>query len=393
MEALNFNLPKNKNKIKIFGIGQGGISVATQLYSSDIKNVEISLITTDSRELKNNSIKSKLLIGQKLTKGLGSGSNPKTGRMSVIDSKDEIEKLIDDETDVLILLAGLGGGTGTGSIEPISKIAKKKNILTIAIVSTPFSFEGQQRNKQALIALDNFKNTVDSIIVIDSNKLKKNYDSIGFKTGFIKLNEIMSNVVIGLLNILNANGNINIDTTDLKTIFKNSKYSTITFATAKGIDRAKSVIIKAFKNPLLENYDLSKTKNVILNIGSGKSEVTIDEIGIINDYITQNTSENLNIIMGVYEDSNLGDNIEVQIIIAGFELDDSLAEDRLINQTLELSKKDTLTLYLLEEEYTTSDISELISFISDLYREIGGDSLVIKGMEILEVESVLEPVM
>ena len=387
-------------KIKIFGIGGGGINAVSEMENQNMTNVELTAINTDAQSLSNSSVSNKLQIGEGLTEGLGSGADPRIGLKAAIESQDDIINLIGNDTDIIFLVAGLGGGTGTGALGHIGEIAKKQNILTIAVVTIPFRFEGQVRKKQALKAIENVKSKVDSTIIIDSNKLTEIYGNLGFKAGFSKLNKTISDLTTGFIQMLvPSSNNITrvVDLRDLTTSLKDSTYSTYTFGSSGGEDRANKAIEKTFKNPLLNSYNLSQTTNILLYIVIGKNEITIDEIGTINDYI-QNMSKGAKIIMGISHKEELEDEIEIQLILSGFELDsnlklDSNLIDERIVHVLDSSSNDSLSLYVLEEEYTSAEISELISFVSDLYREIGGDGLVIKGMDILEIESVLEPVM
>ena len=316
---MQFNLPKNQsNVIKVIGVGGGGSNAVNHMYKKGIDGVDFVICNTDAQALNSSPVPTKIQLGASLTEGLGAGANPDVGMQSALESRDAIEAMLGVKTKMVFLTVGMGGGTGTGAAPIIAKIAKDMGLLTVAIVTTPFAFEGKIRNEQAEIGIKELRDFVDSIIVINNNKLREVYGNLGFKSGFSKADEVLSTAAMGITNVITNHYTQNIDFRDANTVLANSGSAIMGSAKAEGVNRAQDAITKALDSPLLNDNKITGAKNVLLLIVSGTSEITIDEIGEINDYIQSEAKTNVNIIMGVGEDEALGDSIEVTIVATGF---------------------------------------------------------------------------
>jgi cell division protein FtsZ len=320
--SISFDLPKNQsNVIKVIGVGGGGSNAINHMFKQGIKGVDFIVCNTDSQALENSSVPNKIQLGVNLTEGLGAGANPDVGHQSAIESISEIEKMLDSNTKMVFITAGMGGGTGTGAAPVIAQLAKERDILTVGIVTLPFSFEGKVRFEQAQIGINKLRKQVDSLIVINNNKLREVYGNLGFKAGFSKADEVLATASRGIAEVITHHYTQNIDLKDAKTVLANSGTAIMGSAISTGVNRAKEGIISALDSPLLNDNKITGAKNVLLLIVSGSDEITIDEIGEINDYIQNEAGHNANIIMGVGEDESLGESISVTIIATGFDIE------------------------------------------------------------------------
>jgi len=319
---ISFDLPKNQsNVIKVIGVGGGGSNAVNHMFKRGIKGVDFVVCNTDAQALNNSPVPSKIQLGATLTEGLGAGANPSIGEQSAMESMEDIKNMLNTRAKMLFITVGMGGGTGTGAAPIIAKIAKELNILTVGIVTIPFSFEGKTRNEQAQIGIEKLRENVDSLVVINNNKLREVYGNLGFKAGFSKADEVLSTAATGIAEVITHHYTQNIDLRDAKTVLANSGTAIMGSATSSGSNRAQNAITKALDSPLLNDNKIDGAKNVLLLIVSGTSEVTIDEIGEINDYIQSEAKTNVDIIMGVGEDESLGDAIAVTIVATGFNVE------------------------------------------------------------------------
>ncbi len=317
--SISFDLPKNQsNVIKVIGVGGGGSNAINHMFKQGIKGVDFIVCNTDSQALQNSAVPNKIQLGVHLTEGLGAGANPEVGQQSAIESIADIEKMLDSNTKMVFITAGMGGGTGTGAAPVIAQLAKERDILTVGIVTKPFQFEGKVRYEQALLGVEKLRKQVDSLIVINNNKLREVYGNLGFKAGFSKADEVLATASRGIAEVITHHYTQNIDLKDAKTVLSNSGTAIMGSATATGDNRAKNAIVAALDSPLLDDNKITGAKNVLLLIVSGTNEITIDEIGEINDHIQAEAGFNANIIMGVGEDESLGDAVAVTIIATGF---------------------------------------------------------------------------
>lgn len=351
--AFSPDLPKNKsNVIKVIGVGGGGSNAVNHMYNQGIKGVDFVVCNTDAQALDNSPVPIKIQLGVSLTEGLGAGANPEVGQQSALESIEEIEQFLDSNTKMVFITAGMGGGTGTGAAPVIAQLAKDRDILTVGIVTIPFQFEGKVRQEQALKGVENLRRNVDSLIVINNNKLREVYGNLGFKAGFSKADEVLATASRGIAEVITHHYIQNIDLKDAKTVLSNSGTAIMGSAEASGENRAKEAIVNALDSPLLNDNKITGAKNVLLLIVSGENEITLDEIGEINDHIQMEAGHNANIIMGVGEDSNLGDEISVTIIATGFNPEQ---QKMIVNAVDE--NKNKIIHHLGEEQKATADLS------------------------------------
>ncbi|MFD2566411.1 cell division protein FtsZ [Pseudotenacibaculum haliotis] len=351
-----FDMPKSQsNAIKVIGVGGGGSNAVNHMYHQNIRGVDFVICNTDAQALENSPIPNKIQLGANLTSGLGAGANPEVGEQAAKESMIEIQKMLNTQTKMVFITAGMGGGTGTGAAPIIAKIAKDMDILTVGIVTMPFQFEGRMRSKQAQLGIDALRENVDSLIVINNNKLREVYGNLGFKAGFSKADEVLSTAARGIAEVITHHYKQNIDLHDAKTVLSNSGTAIMGSAKEEGQNRAKNAIVKALDSPLLNDNKIKGAKNVLLLIVSGTNEVTLDEIGEINDYIQTEAGYDANIIMGIGEDEALGDAISVTIVATGFAADQQSnitnTEVKKIIHTLEDEQKAT---YDFSNEKTVS---------------------------------------
>ncbi|WP_455170488.1 cell division protein FtsZ [Aegicerativicinus sediminis] len=319
---ITFDMPKNQsNVIKVIGVGGGGSNAINHMFQQGIKGVDFVICNTDSQALQNSGVPNKIQLGVNLTEGLGAGANPEIGEQAAMESLEDIRRMLDTNTKMIFITAGMGGGTGTGAAPVIAKMAKELDVLTVGIVTIPFSFEGRTRGEQAQRGIEKLRKHVDSLIVINNNKLREVYGNLGFKAGFSKADEVLSTASRGIAEVITHHYTQNIDLRDAKTVLSNSGTAIMGSATASGKSRAQDAIMKALDSPLLNDNKITGAKNVLLLIVSGSQEITIDEIGEINDHIQNEAGHNANIIMSVGEDEALQESISVTIIATGFDID------------------------------------------------------------------------
>jgi len=388
--SISFDLPKNQsNVIKVIGVGGGGSNAINHMFKQGIKGVDFIVCNTDSQALQNSAVPNKIQLGVHLTEGLGAGANPDVGQQSAIESISDIEKMLDQNTKMVFITAGMGGGTGTGAAPVIAQLAKERDILTVGIVTLPFVFEGKVRQEQALIGIEKLRKQVDSLIVINNNKLREVYGNLGFKAGFSKADEVLATASRGIAEVITHHYTQNIDLRDANTVLSNSGTAIMGSAIAEGTTRAKDAIISALDSPLLNDNKITGAKNVLLLIVSGTNEITLDEIGEINDHIQSEAGFNANIIMGVGEDESLGDAIAVTVIATGFDLEQ---QNEIVN-----SEPKKIIHALEDEQKITHNLSNSTVPAFDLNAETPGATEERIVFELLEEEApvvaeVAEPV-
>ena len=322
-QGFSFDLPKgNSSIIKVIGVGGGGNNALRHMYERGIHGVDFVICNTDAQTLDNNPVSNKVQLGMTITEGLGAGADPEVGEKAAIESIDDIKAALGQNTKMVFITAGMGGGTGTGAAPVIAKIAKEMGILTVGIVTVPFSFEGRRRLDQAEIGLDKLRNNVDSLIVINNDKLRQQFGNLGFKQGFSKADEVLTNAAKGMAEVITGYFDVNIDFRDAKSVLQNSGTALISTGTASGENKAEEAVRKALDSPLLNDNKITGAKNVLLLIRSGSEEATMDEIGLINDFIQKEAGNTAEIIFGVGTDEELGDSISVLVIATGFAKDD-----------------------------------------------------------------------
>ena len=395
-QKIDFDLPKNQsNVIKVIGVGGGGSNAVNYMYHLGIKGVDFVACNTDAQALQNSPLPNKIQLGVSLTEGLGAGANPEIGERSAIESVDELSRMLATNTKMIFITAGMGGGTGTGAAPVIAKMARDMGILTVGIVTMPFQFEGKTRNDQAEVGLAKLRKFVDSIIVINNNKLREVYGDLGFKQGFAKADEVLANASRGIAEVITHHYTQNIDLRDAKTVLADSGTAIMGSATSSGPNRGEEAVAKALDSPLLNDNKIIGAKNVLLLVVSGGDEVTIDEIGIINEHIQREAGHGANIIMGIGEDPSLGEDIAVTVIATGFdiELQEEIvhADPKKIIHTL---NDEQTVVHTLESDTTDADLFSGLSPKSEdkqQTEELVETTNVIRSIEVYP-EEISEPI-
>jgi cell division protein FtsZ len=319
--GISFDLPKNQSAaIKVIGVGGGGSNAVNHMFHAGIRGVDFVVCNTDAQALEFSPVPNKIQLGTMLTEGLGAGADPEMGRQAAIENLEEVRLLFERNTKMVFITAGMGGGTGTGAAPVVAGLAKEMGILTVGIVTMPFEFEGKARMQQAMEGINALRNAVDSLIVINNNKLREVYGNLGFRAGFSKADEVLATAAKGIAEVITHHYTTNIDLRDARTVLQGSGTAIMGSATASGEDRAANAIRQALDSPLLNDNQIRGAKNVLLLIVSGtdEQEITIDEIGEVNDHIQNEAGGNANIIMGIGQDDNLNGAISVTIIATGF---------------------------------------------------------------------------
>ena len=323
MPNLDFDMPQNQSSaIKVIGIGGGGSNAVNYMYHKGIKGVDFVVCNTDQQALDDSPVPTKIQLGVSITEGLGAGAWPLKGRLAAEENINDVIDVLECNTKMVFINAGMGGGTGTGAAPVIAKAAKDLDILTVAIVTIPFVFEGELRMSQAKEGIEEIKKHVDSLIVINNNKLREIYGNLGFKSGFAKADEILATASRGIAEVITQKGHLNIDLNDAKTVLSNSGTAIMGSGTALGDGRAIKAVKAAIESPLLDNNHIRGAKKVLLLIVSGAEEVTFEEMGEISDFIQDQVmiegGAPADIIMGVAEDEDLESSINVTVVATGF---------------------------------------------------------------------------
>ncbi|HDS08475.1 MAG TPA: cell division protein FtsZ [Bacteroides sp.] len=318
---MNFDLPPERSSIiKVIGVGGGGSNAVNHMYRKGIKDVNFVVCNTDAQALHNSPVAVKIQLGDMLTEGRGAGSKAEIGREAAMESLDRIKEVLASNTQMVFITAGMGGGTGTGAAPVIARVAKEMGILTVAIVTIPFRFEGPERIDQAIRGINELKDHVDSLLVINNEKLREIYGNLRVSNAFDKADDVLAIAARGIAEIITVHGYINVDFADVETVMNNSGVAIMGSATATGENRAREAIAAALTSPLLNNNDIVGARSVLLNITSGTDEITMDEISEITDYVVGASSRDTTLIWGLGRDESLGEQISVTIIATGFKM-------------------------------------------------------------------------
>ena len=318
-DLVHFDFPPNQSSvIKVVGVGGGGSNAVNHMFNQGIKGVDFIVCNTDAQALNASPIPNKIQLGISLTEGLGAGANPEVGMQAAQESLKEIMAILEKNTRMVFITAGMGGGTGTGAAPIIAKAAKEKGILTVGIVTIPFAFEGTTRSKQAEEGVERLRQAVDSLIVINNNKLREVYGNLGFKAGFGKADEVLATAAKGIAEVIMHHFTTNIDLRDARTVLANSGTAIMGSAKAEGEHRAQKAIEQALNSPLLNDNHIKGASNVLLLIVSGQDEITLDEISEISEHVQRESGGTANIILGIGEDESLGNSISTTVIATGF---------------------------------------------------------------------------
>jgi cell division protein FtsZ len=321
-DIMNFDLPVERSSIiKVLGIGGGGNNAVNHMYEKGIRDVNFVICNTDHQALIKSSVPVKVQIGEALTEGRGAGSKPEIGRNAAIENIDDVMAALSGNTKMVFITTGMGGGTGTGAIPVIAKACREAGFLTIAVVTIPFRSEGKIRVKQAIDGVTELKDHVDSLLVINNEKLREIYGNQPVSTAFAKADDVLTTAVKGIAEIITVTGYINVDFADVETVMKDSGVAVMGMGLASGENRAINAIENALQSPLLNSNDITGARSILINIssGSGEHELTMDELGEITDYIYEVASDDALIIRGLSKDNTLTEEISVTVIATGFE--------------------------------------------------------------------------
>src|SRR5687768_9941831 len=319
---IHFDLPKEKSSIiKVIGIGGGGSNAVNHMYSQNIEGVNFIICNTDAQAIALSKVPNKIQLGPHLTQGLGAGANPNIGRQATEESLEEIKRILEVNTKMAFITAGMGGGTGTGGAPILAKICKDLGILTVGIVTTPFAYEGKKRLSQAEEGISLLKDHVDTLLVISNDKLRHQFGNLKMKEAFEKADNVLATAAKCITDVINSTGQINVDFADVCTVMSNGGVAILGSATAEGEDRAQMAIENALNSPLLNDNDIRGARWILININSaeGENEFTMDEVEIIQNYLLSQAGDDSDVILGLGYDNTLGAQIGITLIATGFE--------------------------------------------------------------------------
>ncbi len=358
---IHFEIPRNQSSIiKVIGVGGGGSNAVNYMHSLGIEGVDFVVCNTDSQALALSPVANKVQLGPHLTQGLGAGANPEIGKQSCEESLDDIAKILKVNTRMAFITAGMGGGTGTGGAPVVSKICKELNILTVGIVTTPFTYEGRKRMKQAMEGIERMRDNVDTILIISNDKLRQQFGNLPFTQAFAKADDILATAAKCITDVITTTGQINVDFADVCTVMKNGGVAILGSAAASGENRAKMAVEEALNSPLLNDSDIRGAKWLLLNITSaaGEFEHTMDEAEAIQEYVQMMAGDNCDVILGMGHDPNLKERIAVTVIATGFNMKEINIEMPIRNHepekiTVKLGDKSALTVNSDDDVKTT----------------------------------------
>jgi cell division protein FtsZ len=326
---MQFEMLKDKSSIiKVIGVGGGGGNAVNHMYRQGITGVDFIICNTDAQALESSPIPNKVQLGASLTEGMGAGSIPEVGKNSAIENIDDIKQMLGSTTKMLFITAGMGGGTGTGASPIIAKAAKELDILTVAIITTPFAFEGKRRKMQANDGLEELKKYVDSYLVISNDRLREIFGNLTLGSAFAQADDILTTAAKGIAEIITVPGYINVDFKDVRTVMKESGVSIMGSFACDGENRALTAVEGALASPLLKDNEIEGARYILLNISSGLREVTMDEVTVITDYIQDKAGLSADLIWGNCIDESLEDKLSVTIIATGFQTKEQREEDK-----------------------------------------------------------------
>ncbi len=345
-----FEIPKHhKSIIKVIGVGGGGSNAVNHMFNQGIKDVEFIVCNTDAQALKGSPVPNKLQIGVNLTEGLGAGANPEKGRNAALESREEIREMLSQDTKMVFITAGMGGGTGTGAAPVIAKVAKELDILTVGIVTVPFGFEGKKKMAQAEEGIKALKESCDTVLVILNDKLREVFGNLSITEAFAQADNVLTTASKGIAEIITVPGYVNVDFEDVKTVMKDSGAAVMGSAESHGENRARKAAEEAISSPLLNNRDIMGADKILLSIISGEeAELQMDELSEITEYIQEKSGDNAEVIFGHGVDPDLGESIRVTVIATGFEHDRITEKQETEKRVYHLDSNKQITLF--EEE-------------------------------------------
>lgn len=355
---IHFDLPKEKSSIlKVIGVGGGGGNAVNHMFSQQIDGVNFIICNTDAQALANSGIPNRIQLGPHLTQGLGAGANPDIGRQATEESLEEIKKILEVNTKMAFITAGMGGGTGTGGAPIIAKICKDLGILTVGIVTTPFAYEGKKRQQQAEEGIKILKSYVDTLLVISNDKLRHQFGNLKMREAFEKADNVLATAAKCITDVINSTGQINVDFADVCTVMRNGGVAILGNAEASGENRARRAIEEALNSPLLNDSEIRGAKWILININSasGEHEFTMDEVEVIQQYLLTQAGEGTDVILGMGYDDTLGDRIGITLIATGFEHKDPFAKP--VPKKEEPRPEEKIVMVLRQQEPETGTIN------------------------------------
>ncbi|GHA54636.1 cell division protein FtsZ [Pontibacter akesuensis] len=360
--AYTFDLPaSNKSIIKVIGVGGGGSNAVNHMYNQGIKDVEFIICNTDVQALKSSGVPNRLQIGENLTEGLGAGANPEKGKQAALESKEEIREMLSNDTKMVFITAGMGGGTGTGAAPVIARVAKELGILTVGIVTAPFAFEGKKKQIAAENGVKDLSENCDTILVILNDKLREMFGNLTIREAFAKADNVLTTAAKSIAEIITVTAEVNVDFEDVKTVMKDSGAAVMGSATTEGEGRALRAAEEALSSPLLNNTDIHGAQKILLSIMSGEqAELEMDELTEITEYIQDKAGQEAEVIFGHGIDSTLGQSIRVTVIATGFARDaEAIIEPKKTVFDLNSQKKIEVV-----EQPAPEPVQEVAAFVS-----------------------------
>jgi cell division protein FtsZ len=355
---MKFDLPKDQSSIiKVIGVGGGGSNAVNHMYNQGITGVDFMICNTDAQALEQSPIPNKIQLGTTLTEGLGAGANPEVGKNAAIEDVEAIKAILQNNTKMVFITAGMGGGTGTGAAPVIAETAREMGILTVGIVTIPFSFEGRRRKQQAEEGLEELRNSVDTLLIINNDKLRMMYGNLRMGEAFAKADDILAVAAKGISEIITVTGYVNTDFRDVQTVMRGGGTAIMGSATAEGENRAMDAVSKALASPLLNDNEIKGANYILLNITSGTEEITMDEIGDITDYIQDEAGSTADIIWGNCTDESLGEKVSVTVIATGFGANNI--------DSFDLGKKPEKVIMTLDDESPNNIATELSDNVAE----------------------------
>jgi len=354
---IHFDLPKEKSSIiKVIGVGGGGSNAVNHMYSQSIEGVNFIICNTDAQAIALSNVPNKIQLGPHLTQGLGAGANPEIGKQACEESLEEIKRILEVNTKMAFITAGMGGGTGTGGAPIISKICRDLGILTVGIVTTPFSYEGKKRQLQAEEGISAMKDYVDTLLVISNDKLRHQFGNLKMKEAFAKADNVLATAAKCITDVINSTGQINVDFADVCTVMKNGGVAILGNASAGGEGRAQRAIEEAMNSPLLNDNDIRGAKWILININSseGEHEFTMDEVEIIQNHLLSQAGETTDVILGLGYDNSLGEQIGITLIATGFEYKDPFVRKEPKKEEPKKEEKIVMVLEMKKDEAPVS---------------------------------------
>ena len=396
---IQFDLPKEQSSIiKVIGVGGGGSNAVNYMHSLDIDGVDFMVCNTDAQALSQSKVPNKIQLGPSLTQGLGAGANPEIGRQATEESLDEIRRILEVNTKMAFVTAGMGGGTGTGGAPIIAKICRDMGILTVGIITTPFSYEGKKRALHAEAGIQQMKSVVDTLLVISNDKLRHQFGNLTMSAALSTADNVLATAAKCITDVINTKGQINVDFADVCTVMRNGGVAILGSARASGEHRAQLVIEQALNSPLLNDNDISGAKWVLININSrsGESEFTMDEVETIQEYLLTLAGPEADIILGLGYDESLGDDISITIIATGFEGKSALGNSPAEKQQ---EKKDEKVMFMLDvnpqpvrKVEIVEKVEEVEEKVEEKVEEVEAVEVVEEKVEIVEVVEAVEVV-